>query len=102
MPGIKNSWSFIAFAQAHGKPKLTKAKEFTNSQTGETFTARSVAFVDQENHVCYAGFSKKIGDMDAEGIAQNADNLQVVEQTNGKYVLCNKGENTWEDIDITL
>lgn len=103
MPGIKNSWSFFGFAQSHGKPKLTKAKEYVNKETGEAFTARSVAFVnDATGNVCFAGFSRKIGDMSAAEIAKSVDSLQVVEMENGNFVVCNKGENTWEDIDIAL
>ena len=34
MKGIKNSWSLVAFAKAHGKMQIG---EFTNSETGEIF-----------------------------------------------------------------
>ena len=39
--GIKNSWSLISFARAHGKMKVAP---FVNKETGEAF--KSCAFVN--------------------------------------------------------
>ena len=111
MPGIKNSWSLIAFAKANGAPKLTQPSTFTNSLTGEEFTARSVAFVHPtkmvtmpdgtERHaVCFVGFSRNLGELSAQEIAARANELQVVETNNDKFILCGAGTDNWEDIDL--
>lgn len=107
MPGIKNSWSFIGFAKTHGQPKLTKPATYTNSQTGEEFTARSVAFVhptekDEQGRaaVCFVGFSRNLGELSASEIASRASELQVVQTNEDKYILCGSGTNSWEDINV--
>lgn len=109
MPGIVNSWSFMAFAKANGAPKLTQPREFVNSQTGETFTSRSVAFEhptkldEQGRHaVVFVGFSRNLGELSAEEIAARKDELNVVQYENGNYGLCARGSNAWEDINIAI
>ena len=109
MPGIKNSWTLMAFAQSHGAPKLTQPREFVNSQTGETFTSRSVAFEhpteldEQGRHkVCFVGFSRNLGELTAAEIAARKDELNVVEYENGNFGLCARGVNSWEDINLGL
>jgi len=112
-PGIVNSWSLMAFAQVHGQPKLTQPREFVNSQTNETFTARSVAFEhptemetladgSTRHKVCFVGFSRNLGELTAEEIAARKDDLNVVQYENGNYGLCAKGQNSWEDINLGL
>ena len=111
MPGIKNSWSFIGFARANGQPKLTKPATYVNSQTGEEFTARSVAFVHptkmetmpdgtQRHAVCFVGFSRNLGELSASEIASRANELQVVQTNEDKFILCGTGTSSWEDINI--
>lgn len=109
MPGIKNSWSFLGFAKSHGQPKLTQPATFTNSNTGEEFTARSVAFVhptekDEQGRssVCFVGFSRNLGELTAKEIAERVDELQVVQTNDDKFILCQQGSNSWEDIEIDL
>lgn len=113
MPGIKNSWSFMAFAQTHGAPKLTQPRTFINSNTGEEFTSRSVAFehpTEMEtladgttrHKVCFVGFSRNLGELSASEIAARKDELNVVEYENGNYGLCARGSSAWEDINIGL
>lgn len=112
-PGIKNSWSFMAFAKTHGQPKLTQPREFVNSQTGESFTSRSVAFehpTEMEtlpdgtirHKVTFVGFSRNLGELTAPEIAARKDELNVVEYENGNYGLCTRGSAAWEDINIGL
>lgn len=113
MPGIKNSWSFMAFAGIHGKPKLTQPKEYINSQTGEHFTSRSVAFEhptemetmpdgSQRHKVCFVGFTRNLGELSAAEIAARKDELRVVEYNNGNYGLCGQAADAWEDINIGI
>ena len=109
MPGIKNSWSLLAFARSHGAMSVTQPREFVNSQTGETFTARSCAFEhptemdDQGRHrICFVGFSRNLGELSPAEIAARKDDLNVVELENGNYTLCAKGTNSWEAVDLGL
>lgn len=109
LPGIVNSWSLMAFAKSHGAPSLTQPREFVNSQTGETFTARSVAFEhpteldEQGRHkVCFVGFSRNLGELSAAEIAARKDELNVVEFENGNYSLCQRGSNAWEAIELGI
>ena len=96
--GIKNSWSLLAFAKAHGKMKLA---EFTNGETGEIY--KGAAFVNPEdNSTCFVSFSSKLGEMSASEIASKKDELQVVELESGNYSLCKVGANAWEDVELGL
>lgn len=99
--GIKNSWSFMAFARMMGKPKY--AKDMTNRETGEKFT--SIAFMNPDDPTqvrCFANFSSNLGVLSKEELAAQKDNLQVVELESGTYKICKQGENNWEDIDLGL
>ena len=100
---IKKSWSFMAFARMKGKPQLGK---FTN-EAGESF--KSVVFTDETNpdnetNKVFVSFSRSLGELTAREISERKNDLQVVECLTEKgkpmYSLCNKGENSWEDIDI--
>ena len=111
--GIKNSWSLMAFAKAHGKMKLA---DFTNQETGETY--KGCAFVNPEtNATCFVNFSSNLGEMSASEIASKKDQLQVCElnvapevaerrAANGRqaesYCLCTVGQNAWQDVDLGL
>jgi hypothetical protein len=97
-PGIVNSWSLLAFAKSHGQMKVTAPMTHVNSETGEEFTARSCAFIhptekDEQGRasICFVGFSRNLGELTAAQIAARQNDLQVVEQANGRYVLCEQG-----------
>lgn len=101
---IKNSWSFMAFARMKGRAQLAT---LTNSETNEQFKA--VAFTDETNpdsktNKVFVGFSRSLGELSASEISARKNDLQVVECLNEKgdtiYRLCNKGENSWEDIAL--
>lgn len=96
--GIKNSWSLIDFARAHGKMKVTN--DLVNSQTGETF--KSCAFVGTEGAVTLVGFSSNLGELTPAQIAAQKDSLQVVELESGNYKLCKRGADNWADVDLGL
>ena len=94
--GIKNSWSLVAFARTKGKMKIAP---FVNSDTGEAF--KSCVFIDDDNNVsAIVNFSSKLGEMTAQKIVEFKDELQVVELNNGRFKLCKKGNNNWEDVDL--
>lgn len=96
--GINNSWSLIDFAKSHGKMQVG---EFTNSETGETF--KSCIFTDPtDNTRTFVAFSSKLGEMTPKQIAGRKDDLQVVQLNSGTYKLCNKGSNSWEDVNLDL
>ena len=94
--GIKNSWSLIAFAKEHGKMQVG---EFANKETGEVF--KSCIFTDGDSR-CFVAFSSKMGELSPKEIAQQKDDLQVVQLESGNYSLCRVGQNAWEDVDLGL
>jgi hypothetical protein len=108
-PGIVNSWSLLAFAKSHGQMKVTAPMTHVNSETGEEFTATSCAFVhptekDDQGRaaVCFVGFSRNLGELSAKEIASKQNELQVVEMQNGRYVLCEQGNSSWEDVALNI
>lgn len=96
--GIKQSWSFIAFYKEKG-PQLQKAY-FANPDTGEEFP--SLVFTDKSGGRTLVGFSQKLGDISAKEVAAKKDDLRVVQLESDHYYLCNKPENSWEDIDLGI
>lgn len=98
--GIKNSWSLVSFAKAFAKVQEGNCK----SAQGEEFPV--LAFTDANRETTLVGFSKKYkGDRNFAGaVAQKAD-LQVVEYEGEKgdcrYAICPKGENSWEECDLS-
>ena len=101
---IKESWSLISFAKSHGKPQLGK---FINEETGETW--KSCIFTDPSNpdnktNKTFVAFSRNLGELSPQEIAEQKDELQVVECTtaDGKdmYALCKAGQNAWQDVDL--
>lgn len=95
--GIKNSWSLLSFARAHGKMKVAP---FVNKETGEAF--KSCAFVNSEGATTLVAFSSKLGELTPRQIAAQKDNLQVVQLESGSYKLCKRGTSSWEDVDLGL
>lgn len=95
--GIKNSWSLVEFARAHGQMKVTN--ELTNSNTGETF--KSCAFING-GAVTLVGFSSNLGELSPAQIKAQKDELQVVELESGNYKLCKRGTDSWEAVDLGL
>lgn len=95
--GIKNSWSLISFARAHGRMKVAP---FVNKETGEAF--KSCAFIDSDNDVTLVAFSSNLGELTPQQIKEQKDSLQVVELESGTFKLCKQGNSTWEDVDLGL
>ena len=95
--GIKNSWSLLSFARAHGKMKVAP---FVNKETGEAF--KSCAFVDSNNAITLVAFSSNLGELTPREIANRKDNLQVVELESGTFKLCKQGASSWDDVDLGL
>lgn len=96
--GIKNSWSLISFAKAHGRMKVTSP--FINKETGEQF--KSCAFINGDGNITLVAFSSKLGELTPQQIAAQKDELQVVQLESGSYKLCKTGHDTWEDVDLGL
>ena len=95
--GIKNSWSLLSFARAHGRMKVAP---FVNKETGEAF--KSCAFVDSEGATTLVAFSSNLGELTPEEIAAQKNSLQVVELETGTLKLCRQGNSSWEDVDLGL
>lgn len=98
MKGIKNSWSLVAFAKSHGKMQIGT---FVNSETGDSF--KSTIFTNPEdNSRTFVAFSSKLGVLTPKEISERKDELQVVELESGNFSLCKAGQNSWEDVDLSL
>lgn len=95
--GIKNSWSLLSFARAHGRMKVAP---FVNKETGEPF--KSCAFVSSEGNTTLVAFSSNLGELTPQQIAAQKDSLQVVELESGTFKLCKQGNSSWEDVDLGL
>ena len=95
--GIKNSWSLISFAKSHGRMKVAP---FVNKETGEAF--KSCAFLSSDGEITLVAFSSKLGELTPKQIAEQKDDLQVVQLESGSYKLCKTGHDTWEDVDLGL
>lgn len=95
--GIKNSWSLLSFARAHGRMKVAP---FVNKETGEPF--KSCAFVSSEGNTTLVAFSSNLGELTPQQIAAQKDSLQVVKLESGTFKLCKQGNSSWEDVDLGL
>lgn len=95
--GIKNSWSLISFAKAHGRMKVAP---FVNHETKECF--KSCAFIGSDGEVTLVAFSSNLGELTPKQIAEQKDDLQVVQLESGSFKLCKAGHDTWEDVDLGL
>lgn len=95
---ITNSWSLVAFAKLKGNPTVAPAKEFTNKETGETFFASSVWFRNpQTNEVTFCNFAKSLGSLSPKEIVERKEFLQVVQDEEGKFTLC---ESKFGSVDL--
>ena len=102
--GIKNSWSLMAFAKAHGRMK-TGMFSAVDKETGEVRNFKSAVFVSPEDGKtvnCFVGFSSKLGELSDAEIVSRKDELQVVELETGSYKLCAQGDNAWADINLGI
>ena len=95
--GIKNSWSLLSFARAHGKMKVAP---FVNKETGEAF--KSCAFVGSDGATTLVAFSSNHGGLTPPQIAGQKASLQVVELESGTFKRCKQGNSSWEDVDLGL
>lgn len=95
--GIKNSWSLLSFARAHGRMKVAP---FINKETGEAF--KSCAFVDSDGATTLVAFSSNLGELTPQQISAQKNSLQVVELESGTYKLCKQGNSSWEDVDLGI
>lgn len=95
--GIKNSWSLLSFARAHGRMKVAP---FVNKETGEAF--KSCAFVNSDGATTLVAFSSNLGELTPRQIVAQKNSLQVVELESGTFKLCKQGSSSWEDVDLGL
>lgn len=96
---IVSSISLLAFAREHGKMQVGN---FTNKETGEQF--KSAVFSNEKGRT-FAHFSEKIrnkGIPTPATLARDYAKYQVVTNENGNFILCEQGENQWEDVNLPL
>lgn len=92
---IKNSWSLLAFAKKNGKMCVGK---FANKETGEKF--KSCIFTNDDGENTFVRFSSNLGELTPKEIAEQKDELQVVQLESGNYSLCKKGQSSWEEVNL--
>lgn len=71
---------------------------FVNKQSNETF--KSIILTNSNGDKCFVAFSSKLGELTANQIKQQKDNLQVVTMDSGSHILCRKGAEAWEDVEL--
>lgn len=96
--GIKDSWALLAFAKAHGRMQVGT---FENKETGENFKSCVFTRPDDNTRV-FVAFSSKLGELTPREIADRKDDLQVVQLESDNYILCKKGNESWEDVNLGL
>lgn len=98
--GIVESVSLRDFRDAHGRMQVG-AFEHTDTDTGEIRKFKSCVFTDPTTKArTFVGFAHKLGELPPSEIAARVDQLQVVTLESGSHVLCNKGANSWEDVNF--
>lgn len=80
------------------KYKKMQVGTFTNKSTGEEF--KSCVFTDNQGELTFCAFSSNLGEQTPRQIASMKDDLQVVQLKSGSYILCRKGHNNWEDVEL--
>lgn len=71
---------------------------FVNKDTSDPF--KSCVFTDKEGNRCFVAFSSKLGELTPSQIAAMKHDLQVATMDSGTYILCKKGDNSWEDVEL--
>lgn len=90
---IVNDWSLLEFIRAKGIPMLG---EFTNKDTGETFTSLMFPTPCNSGKNTPVSFSQNLNIAKTlESVFQNRHELQVVELDSGSFILCKQGEGGW-------
>lgn len=97
---IEKSWSLIDFAKAHGKMQLGSFTTVDEDGTKRDF--KSCIFTGKDSNRVFVNFSSRLGELNKNEIASQVAELQVVKLVDGGYILCHKGVNSWEDIDLGI
>lgn len=81
--------SITPLLEFYNRYESMKIGKFNNSVTGKEF--HMCLFIDKYKNITEVHFSTTIGELDANHIKQQRDNLQIVELSNGKLILTRKG-----------
>lgn len=98
---VINSYSWSEFKRLKGTPKY--ASGLVNSETGEEFTALAFEHPEKKDaNLCFVSFAQKLGVLTPSQLASQVSELQIVENEQGRYTLCHKGEGNggWEVLDF--
>lgn len=100
MSTIVNRESFRSFYLSH---KPMKRASFLNKESGETFCKLVFPdFKDTKGNYLMLGFSSNLGELSNQQLAEQIDELQVVELSSGSLKLCKAGEGSWETVDLGI
>lgn len=92
---IKQSWSFVAFAETHGTPKFANCK---NNSTGEAFNA--ITFEKDGEIKVWAHLGDTVANFTHADFQREVKNLKVGLNTSGNYTVYKQGDNAWKTIEI--
>ena len=105
----REHFTMAQFAKQYGKPKVTNPVEYINSETGEPFRSWHLAFLsltekDDKGRplATKVYFAKKLGKLTKEEILQRQHSLQIMKNDAGYWMLCNRGMDSWQDLDIDM
>lgn len=106
---IVNSWSVSDFAQMKGKMQL--AGPFHDDVNNEDYHSLAFTHPTKKNidpktgnerpEVCFVSFSRNLGELTAEQVGKMHRDLQIVENEEGRFSICKKGESSWQDIVLS-
>ena len=91
---IKQSWSLMEFAKAHGKMQVG---EFKDKETGAIFKA-CIFTNPNDGTRTFVAFSTKLGELTPKEIAAQKNELYVAQLKSGNFSLYKKRNNDWENV----
>jgi hypothetical protein len=94
MSTIKSSCDLLQFVAG----RRVSLGTFVNKQTNETF--KSIILTNTAGDHCFVAFSSNLGELTSGEIAKMKNDLQVVTMDSGTHILCKKGANSWEDVQL--
>ena len=101
---VINSYSWSSFKALKGTPKY--ATGLINGNSGDEFTALAFEHPtertsDGKPSVCFVSFAQKLGVLTPQQLKARINELQIVENEEHRFTLCEMGENSgWEVLNF--
>jgi hypothetical protein len=94
MSTIKSSCDLLQFVAG----RRVSIGTFVNKKTNDPF--KSIILTDEKGNHSFIAFSSNLGELSSGEIVKMKNDLQVVTMDSGTHILCKKGANTWEDVQL--